>query len=96
MVTWAFSVCLVRLVRQLSVFEGCRAPLPEQRSLTPAPTVEHRGVVNMDVIFSALYRMVKDDALQVMPAPCDRDTPHALWEAERVVEWAPHLGRAGS
>ena len=49
----------------------------------------------MDVIFSALYRMVKDDALQVMPAPCDRDTPHALWEAERVVEWAPHLGRAG-
>lgn len=47
------------------------------------------------IIYSALYRWVKNGSLQVMPAPVDKDTPNALWEAARARKMAPVLARYG-
>lgn len=47
------------------------------------------------IIYNSLYRTMKNGALVVMPAPVDKDTPDALWEAERAALKAPHLARYG-
>ena len=49
----------------------------------------------MAVMYNSFYRMVKDGVLQVMPAPCDRETPGAPWHVDKVREMASGLAKVG-
>lgn len=47
------------------------------------------------IIYNALYRTMRNGQLVVMPAPVDKETPGAEWEAERCRQMAPTLARYG-
>ena len=47
------------------------------------------------IIYNSLYRTTSNGALVVMPAPVDKSTPQAQWEAARCRDMAPSLANYG-